>query len=50
MDHPKFIVSNQKEEYISIQRVKNTKGNAYFGEANLMMSRGHYIDPDKEIL
>ena len=24
MDYPKFIISNQKEEYISIQRVKQT--------------------------
>ena len=30
MDYPKFIVSNQKEKSISIQRVKN-QSYTYFG-------------------
>ena len=29
MDYPKFIVSNQKEESISIQRVKETSEYAH---------------------
>ena len=49
MDHPKFIVLNQKEESISIQRVKAFNVREHSGsvvECLLDLSRkGHGLEP-----